>query len=112
MSLDIAIRELVLGAVRAALPELRAELGRPRLLSIRELPVSYRLVLEAERAGEIRVYRRGKFSAVDEAEFVAWVKRAVAPRRAANSEIADEIGEIIAATESRRARRARRTRAA
>jgi hypothetical protein len=106
MSLDAAIREIVLGAVRDALPELRAELGRPRLISIRELPVSHRLVLEAERAGEIRVYRRGKFSAVDEAEFTTWVKRAPAcvVRKIEPAPVLDEIDEIIASNDVRRKR--------
>ncbi len=112
MSLDAAIRELVLGAVRDGLPVLLAELGRPRLISIRELPVSHRLVLDAERAGEIRIYRRAKFSAVDEAEFIAWVKRAPASAmRKPEPAPVDEIGELIAANESRRSRKqAKRTR--
>jgi hypothetical protein len=106
VSLDVAIRELVLGAVRDALPALLSELGRPRLISIRELPVSYRLVLEAERAGEIRVYRRGKFSAVDEAEFIQWVKLAPASAiRKPEPAPVDDIEDLIAANEIRRTKR-------
>jgi len=102
VSLDAAIRELVLSAVRDALPEVRAEFGRPRLISIRELPVSHRLVLEAEHAGEIRVYRRGKLSVVDEAEFVAWMKRSATPTKPPQPTADDEIGELIAANVRRR----------
>jgi hypothetical protein len=100
MNLDEAIHVSVLSAVRAALPELLAELQRPRLIPIRELPVSFRMVLAAEKAGEIQVYRKGKFSAVDEAEFVAWVKRVAKPSAA------DEIADLVDSNRRRHRQRA------
>jgi hypothetical protein len=104
VTLDEQIQELILRGVRDAVPTLLAELGRPRLLSIRELPVSYRLILEAEKAGEIRVYRRGKYSAVDEAEFIQWMKRAPT-LDAEPAPPSDEVGALIDLNNSQRKRR-------
>lgn len=102
MNLDAAIQAAVRMAIQTELPDVLAELGaRQRLISIRELPVGYRTILEAEKAGEIAVYRRGKFSAVDEADFVAWMKRApVKP-----SPVVDEVGELLELNRERRAKR-------
>lgn len=105
MSLDDAIRETVTAALREALPAIRTELGRPRLLPIRETPVAYRAILAAEQRGELTVYRVGHASLVDEAELYEWVRRTGAPRDPKRAAPADEVGELIAINETRRARR-------
>lgn len=93
----------VLGAKVAAAA--RDQLGRPRMLPIKDAPVSYRRLLEAERAGELRIYRVGHASLVDEVELFDWIKRSGA--RVAMSpepEPADEIGALVEMNDVRRAR--------
>jgi hypothetical protein len=103
MSLEAEISAVVLAAVRDAAVELRAELGRPRLVPIKETVVAYRTILEAERAGDLQVYRVGHASLVDEAELYAWIRRTGAARREPKqSEPSDEIGQLIAIGDRRR----------
>jgi hypothetical protein len=104
VSLDAAIQAAVRTALVAELPAVLRELqDRQRLISIRDLPVGHRTILEAEKAGEITVYRRGKYSAVDEAEFVAWVKRSPAPFKPRQP--TDDVGELLELNRERRAKR-------
>ena len=101
MSLDAAIRHALFGGVSELAAALRAELDRPRMVPVKEAPVAYRAILEAERAGELTVYRVGHTSLVDEQELFAWVRRTGAkppPKEAP----ADEIGELIALSDRRR----------
>jgi hypothetical protein len=104
LSLDVAIQAAVRTALVAELPAVLRELqDRQRLVSIRDLPVGHRTILEAEKAGEIVVYRRGKFSAVDEADFISWMKRA--PATAKPSQPTDDVGELLELSRERRAKR-------
>ncbi len=94
MSLDATIREALDAAAREVFPALLAELGqRARLISIDELPVSPRLVKAAARRGEIKIYVKGRFRAVDEHEFFTWVKRGSSAKPAPKDE-ADELIEL------------------
>jgi hypothetical protein len=98
VSLDAAIADAIEAGLRERLPALLAELGqRSRLISIDELPVSPRLVRAAAKRGEIKIYTAGKFRAVDEAEFFAWVKRG-----ATKSEPKDEADDLIQFAQGRR----------
>lgn len=99
VTLEQHIRELVLAAFREALPEIRAELARPRMLPIKEAPVAYRAILEAEKRGELKVYRVGHASLVDEAELHAWIRRA-----GSTLERPDDEAERIIELNSRRRR--------
>jgi hypothetical protein len=103
MSIEAEIHSVVLAAIRGAAAELRAELGRPRLVPIKETVVAYRAILEAERAGELQVYRVGHASLVDEAELYEWIRRTGAARaKPAAVEEPDAIGELIAIGDRRR----------
>jgi hypothetical protein len=74
-----------------------------RLLPLRECGVSYRLVLAAERAGELRVYRRGHASFVELAELERWILASPVARAAEpEGPASDEIDEIIRLTDERR----------
>jgi hypothetical protein len=103
MSIEAEIQSVVLAAVRGVAAELRAELGRRRMLPIKETPVSYRAILEAERAGELRVFRVGHASLVDEAELYEWIRRAGAARAKPQPDHRpDEVGELIEIGDRRR----------
>jgi hypothetical protein len=103
MSIEAEISAVVLAAVRGAVADVRAEIGRPRLVPIKEAPVAYRLILAAERAGELQVYRVGHASLVDEAELYEWIRRTGAAReKPRQDKQADEIGELIAIGDRRR----------
>jgi hypothetical protein len=108
LSVEETIRALVVGALRDALPELRAELGRPRMLPIKKTPVAYRAILAAEQRGELTVYRIGHSSLVDEADLHEWIRRVGVPRPEQPAAPSDEIGELIELGDERRARRGRR----
>jgi hypothetical protein len=100
-----AIRETLLAVVPELASALRAELDRPRMLPIRQAPVAYRAILAAERAGELTVYRVGHASLVDEQELFAWIRRNGSPPAPPGTATADEIGELIAIGDRRRATR-------
>jgi hypothetical protein len=111
MSLEVELQAVVLAAVRGAAAELRAELGRPRMVPIKETVVAYRAILEAERTGELRVYRVGHASLVDEAEFYEWIRRVGASRAEPPPvEQTDEVGELIEIADRRRRASGRRRR--
>jgi hypothetical protein len=101
MSLEDAIRDIVLGIAPELVALVRAEVGRSRLLPIRETPVSSRRILEAERAGELQVYRVGHTALVDEAELHAWIKRTGTQVATTG---ADPIAELVSANDARRRR--------
>jgi hypothetical protein len=103
MSLEAEISAVVLAAVRGAVADVRAELGRPRLVPIKETVVAYRAILEAERAGELQVYRIGHASLVDEGELYDWIRRTGAAREKPRQvEPSDEIAELIEIGDRRR----------
>src|SRR5690606_16115450 len=104
MSLDDQIRDVLLGAAPELAARLREELGGPRRIPLAEAPVARRTVLDAERAGELSIYRTGQARLLDESELYAWIRRTGAPRRAP-AEPADEVGELIAIGDERRRRR-------
>lgn len=110
MTLEDAIRQVVLGAATELAARLREELGRPRMILLDDAPVARRIVLDAERAGELPIYRVGQARLLDESELYAWIRRTGAPRRApavpaVPAEPADEVGELIALGDERRRRR-------
>lgn len=102
--MESALRELLEAAAEAGARralELAPAESRSSLIPIKRAPVAYRAILEAERAGELTVYRRGKASLVDLAELESWIRRSprAADVRPAQS---DEAGELIAFNRSRR----------
>lgn len=106
MTIDAALTALIEAAAEAgarrALEALPPE-RRGGLVPIREAPVAYRAILEAEHAGELRVYRRGKASFVDRDQLEEWIRRA--PSGTAEPE-PDEVAELIELHHRRRRRRA------
>lgn len=105
MSLEEAIRSFVADAVKQAAPLLRAELERPKMLPIKETPVAYRALLDAERRGELTIYRVGHASLVDEVELYEWIRR-TGVGRAPEAEPVDETAKLIELGDARRRRRA------
>ena len=101
--LERALQELLEAAAEAgarrALEQAAPE-ARCSMIPIKQAPVAYRALLDAERAGELRIYRKGKASLVDVAELEAWIRRA--PRAADAPAPADEAGELIAFNRERR----------
>lgn len=96
MSLDDALRAAVLAQVPELVAALREELGRSKLIPIKEAIVSYRAILAAEKRCELKVYRVGNGSFVDEIELYDWIKRVGAqPAARADEHPADEIAELI-----------------
>lgn len=108
--MEAALRELLEAAAEAgarrALEQLNAGGPGLSLIPIKQAPVAYRALLDAERAGELRIYRRGKASLVDAAELEAWIRRAPRPAPAAPG--VDEAGELIAFNRTRRKAASRR----
>jgi hypothetical protein len=102
MSIEGELRNLVLAAFRDAAAELRAELGRPRMLPIKSCGVPYRQVLDAEKRGELVVYRVGNASLVDEGELYAWIRKTGVRREVEKQGPSDEIGELIEMGDRRR----------
>ena len=102
MSLDAALRSAVLELVPEFAASVRAEFERPRLVPIKSAPVAYRAILDAERHGELAVYRVGHASFVDEAELFAWIRRVGVPK--VEPEQRDTVGELIALGDARRRR--------
>jgi len=105
------LRQLLAEAAEAGAQRALAKLPPERrggLVPIKQAPVAYRTILDAERAGELVVYRRGKASFVDVTELEAWIRRAPT-RPARDTEPApppeDAVGELIALSNSRRQRR-------
>jgi len=92
------IQEAAEAGARRALEQAAPE-ARCSLIPIKSAPVAYRAILEAERAGELKVYRKGKSSLVDVAELEAWIRRAPRP---ADASPADEVGELVAFNRGRR----------
>ena len=104
MSLDAVLRDAVRDALTAELPGLLAQLqGQPRMLPIKATPVSYRLILEAEKRGELTVFRVGKASLVDAAQLFDWIRRVGQERRTAAP--TDAVGELLELDRERRAKR-------
>jgi len=107
VSIETALRELLEAAAEAgarrALAEAKLGTG-PRLTPIKSAKIAYRLILEAEKKGELRVYRRGHASFVDDDELDAWIRRAaiVTTEVVAPIEPTDDIGELIAMNNARR----------
>jgi hypothetical protein len=105
VSIDASVRDAMLGLVPEVVAAVRAELERPRLLPIKSAPVAYRAILDAERRGELAVFRVGHASFVDEAELFAWIRRVGTPKP--ESEQRDAVAELIALGDARRNRRPR-----
>ena len=107
--IEESLRSAVLGLVPEFVASVREELGRPRMLPIKEAPVAYRAILAAEKAGELQVYRVGHAALVDEVELFSWVRRVGLrqdkPTMETEPEKADEIGAIIEMGDERRKRR-------
>jgi hypothetical protein len=97
----------MLGVVPDVVAAVRKELERPRLIPIKDAPVAYRAILDAERRGELVVYRVGHGSFVDESELFAWIRRVGVPK--AEPEQRDAVGELIALGDARRERRGARS---
>jgi hypothetical protein len=107
-SLEVELRRALLAGVPELVAALLAHIGRPRLLSIKQAPVSYRALLAAERAGELTVYRVGKASFVAEAELFEFIIRTGVPCKPppqGDAEPADDIAYLIEAGDARRAAR-------
>jgi hypothetical protein len=105
LSLDAVLREAVRDALATELPAVLAHLhGEPRMLPIKETPVSYRLILEAEKRGELTVFRVGKASLVDASELFEWIRRAGC-KQAAPATQPDAVGELLELDRARRAKR-------
>jgi hypothetical protein len=108
VNLDSAIRDAVASAIRAELPRALDDLlARARLIPIKGAPVSYRLLLAAEKAGELRIYRRGHSAFVEAAALDAWIMAAPEVRAPVVTEAHDEIGEVLHLNDQRRALRKR-----
>jgi hypothetical protein len=102
--LEQALQEAVRAALAAELPPLLAQLqAQPRMLAIKATPVSYRLILDAEKRGELTVFRVGKASLVDAAQLFEWIRRVGQQRRTATP--ADAVGELLELDRERRAKR-------
>ena len=106
MSIDEVIRLAIRDALASEMATVMAELGRPRLISIKAAPVAYRAILAAEREGELTVYRVGHASLVDEADLYAWIRRVGAQRSERPS--GDEVADLIALGDQRRGSRKER----
>jgi hypothetical protein len=91
------------GARRAL--ELHATSQPGVLIHIKQAPVSYRAILAANKAGELRVYRRGRAAFVRRDELETWIQRAPLTERAPAA-ATDEIAELIQLNNARRRRRA------
>ncbi|APU89275.1 hypothetical protein Rctr16k_14 [Virus Rctr16k] len=108
MQLADALRDLLEQAAEAgarkALESIR-EQAPGVFLPVKAAPIPYRAILDAERAGELVVYRRGKSSFVRRDELEAWIARA--PRRSSTPR--DEVAEVIALNAERRTRGGRST---
>jgi hypothetical protein len=101
VSIEATFRSALLELVPEIVAAVRAELGHPRMRPIKETPISYRRILDAERAGELHVYRIGHAALVDESELYDWIrKKGVEVER--TDEPADEIGELISLGDQRR----------
>lgn len=92
-----AIRDDVRDVVRQ---ELRG-IAQPRLMPIKQAPVSYRAILAAEKAGELTIHRRGKSAFVDVDDLDRWIR--AAGKAVQTAEPADEIAELITLNRRRRA---------
>jgi hypothetical protein len=76
MTIEDEVRELFRSAVReVVVPELRSELARPLMLSIRQAPVPRYVILQAEKRGELNVFHVGREAFVAEAEMWEWIRR-------------------------------------
>ncbi|MEO7033099.1 MAG: hypothetical protein ABI548_04610 [Polyangiaceae bacterium] len=103
MSLDEAIRDAVRAALVSELPAALAGLvEQSRLVPLREAGVSYRLLLSAEHAGELRIYRRGHSAFVERTELERWVLAAPAARATSTPAPRDEVGELLEIGDRRR----------
>jgi hypothetical protein len=96
------LRGLLEQAAEAGARKALAESGGPRLVPIREAPVPYRAILAAERAGELRIYRRGRTSWVDSVELDEWIRSAPQVEPDPEAAPTDEVDQIIAANRRRR----------
>lgn len=75
---------------------------RSKLVRIKEAKVSYRSILDAEKAGELQVYRRGKDAFVNEDELDAWIMASHPTMKVvASSPVVDEVAAIIAGNGTR-----------
>ena len=81
MSLEAEIHRVVLASAPELAAALLAHIERPRMLPIKEAPISYRLILAAERAGELPVYRVGHSSFIAEGELFEFIRRTCHQRR-------------------------------
>lgn len=105
MSLEAEIRSAVLASLREGLAELRAEVGRPRMIPIKSAPVAYRQLLEAERKAQLVILRIGHASFVDESELYAWIKKYGTDKPKVAQPASDEIGELLDINAQRRGKR-------
>lgn len=106
MTLDHALREWLRAELAAAIPAVLADLvHQSRLVALADTGINHRAILAAERARELQVYRRGHSAFVERSALEAWIIAGKAPAKLAPP--SDEIGELLAANDARRARRTR-----
>lgn len=106
MSLEAELWRTLLPGVPELVAALLAHVERPRMLPIKEAPIAYRLILDAEKAGELTVFRVGHASFVDEAELFSYIKRAGVSCKPLAEPVGDDIDALIHSGDERRARKA------
>jgi hypothetical protein len=101
MSFEAHLSKLVEDAVRRALADVQPGKGS-KLTPIKGAKVAYRMILDAEKVHELRIYRKGHASFVDEDELDAWIKATGANAATTPVVETDEVGELIALNHRRR----------
>jgi len=104
VSIENEFRSAVLSLVPELVAMVRAELGRPRMLPIKETIVSYRQILDGEKRGELTVYRVGHAALVDETELYAWIRRVgiIGTNNPDAAPAVDDIDRVIAIGDAKR----------
>jgi hypothetical protein len=102
------LRKMTVGDLLDLLVGARAESERrSKLVPIKSAKVSYRAILDAEKAEELAVYRAGKAAFVHEDELDAWIMRSTTQVvTSVTAPPLDDAAAIIAMSSKRRATKA------